>query len=294
VSLPDRPELGQLSEPLGVRAVTPNYLQLLGLPVLDGRTLRESDVAGADRVLVINQAAASIFWPGQRAVGRRIVVENVDWRVVGVVGDLRHRGPEDRVRPEGYATLAQADLFDGLQVVVRSVGEPTAVFPAVQAAVGRVASDQAVAPGSGGRLTLGDYLDAMTAGRRFNMILVAWFGGLGLVIAAVVVYGVVAYLVAQRTTEFGVRIALGATPRAIITLVGRGTLILIAIGVTLGLTAARLLGDSIRAFLFEIEPADVRITAAAVTVLAIAALTASVLPAWRAARTDPATTLRAE
>ncbi|MGH9411403.1 MAG: FtsX-like permease family protein [Vicinamibacterales bacterium] len=143
-------------------------------------------------------------------------------------------------------------------------------------------------------MTLEQYLNRLIAQRRFNMALLALFGVLGLVIAAIGIYGVMAYVVAQRTTEIGVRMALGATRGHVVAMVMRRAALLLAVGLSIGGTASWCLSASVRTLLFEVRATDVRIFAAALAVLAAAALLASAVPARRAASVDPLAALRAE
>lgn len=275
---------------LDIRTVTPEYLQTLRIPLRKGRYLAATDIESSEGVAVINEAAAMKYWPGQEALGQRFKANSRDRIVVGIVGDIRHLGPETPPRQECYVTYAQNNNFGGT-VVVRSTANPLALLPAVKAAVWTINPEQRF---TADLFTLEGYMDRLIAQRRFNMAMLVLFGVLGLVITAVGIYGVMAYAVEQRTNEIGLRIALGATPGGVISLVLRHAAVLIAIGLVVGLTVAWSLSTSVQAFLFDIRSGDPRIFALAAVVLTIAALAASGVPARRAARVDPLIALRAE
>jgi putative ABC transport system permease protein len=272
------------------RTVTANYLQMLRVPLIRGRHLADTDSESSPRVVVVNESAARTFWPGADPLGQRLKMNNQELTVVGVVGDIRHLGPEQPPRPESYLPLAQHPVI-GMTLTLRTAGDPLAVLPAVRSAIWTVNKDQRLTADA---FTLEGYLDRMIAQRRFNMTLLAVFGVLGLVIAAVGIYGVMAYLVAQRTNEIGVRMALGATRGHVVGMVLRRAALLMIAGLALGGVAAWYASAGVRTFLFQTEPNDVRILLAAIATLAFAGLGASAIPARRAASVDPLVALRHE
>ncbi|MGH9310588.1 MAG: FtsX-like permease family protein, partial [Vicinamibacterales bacterium] len=178
----------------------------------------------------------------------------------------------------------------GAELVIRTSGDPYEVLPAMRTAVYSLFPD---VPLRNVR-SMQETIARSMATRRFNMLLLGLFGVLGLVIAAVGIYGTMAYLVSQRTREIGVRMALGATRPAVVALVARYACMLVATGVVIGTVAAWYLSAASKAFLFNIEPTDPRAFIAAVVALGLAALVASVIPARRAASVDPMIALRAE
>jgi putative ABC transport system permease protein len=294
IELPGRGEAksDDIDAELDVRWVSANYIQLLRLPLLKGRSLGADDRAGSTPVAVINEEAARKYWPGADPIGRHFTMNSgkEDWTVVGVVGNIHHLGPEKPTRPEVYMPLVQARQGGGT-IVVRASGDPLAILPAAKAAVWAINPEQRF---TGDTYTLEQYMDRLIAQRRFNMAVLALFGALGLLIAAVGIYGVMSYVVAQRTNEIGVRMALGATRGDVVSMVlGRAGL-LIVVGLALGAAGAWYLSAGLKSFLFQIEPNDVTIFASAVAVLAIAGLAASALPARRAATVDPLVALRTE
>jgi putative ABC transport system permease protein len=210
--------------------------------------------------------------------------------VVGVVGDIHHLGPEVAPRQECYLPYAQDRQFGGT-LVVRTGQDPMQVLPSVKSAIWSVNPEQRLTADT---VTLEKYMDRLIAQRRFNMAVLALLGVLGLVIAAVGIYGVMAYVVAQRTTEIGVRMALGATRRDVMAMVlGRAT-VLMTLGLAIGGAGAWALSATVKTFLFGVQATDVRIFAVALAVLAAAGLLASALPARRATLIDPLIALRAE
>ena len=290
VELPGRPKLEGEDRSIDTRTVAPAYLELLRVPLLRGRHLNAQDRENTDPVIVINEAAARKYWPGEDALGQRMKINNKERTVVGVVADIRHLGPESPSRQECYIPLAQNETI-GATLVMRTAGDPVAVLPAVKAAIWSVNNEQRL---TGDIVTLEGYMDRLIAQRRFNMALLALFGVLGLIIAAVGIYGVMAYVVAQRTNEIGVRMALGATPRDVVGMIlGRASLLML-LGLAIGGAGAWYLSAGVRTFLFEVEPANAGIFAASIAALAAAGLLASAIPARRAATVDPLIALRHE
>jgi len=290
VEIPGRGKLEGEGDDIDRRSVSTNYLQLLRIPLLEGRYLSDDDREGSAPVIVINQAAAQRYWPGRGALGQRITISDKERVVVGVVGNIHHLGPEIAPRQEGYIPMAQDRNYGG-SLVIRTAGDPTTVLPAVKAAIWSVNREQRL---TGDTVTLERYMDRLIAQRRFNMSVLALFGVLGLVIAAVGIYGVMAYVVAQRTNEIGVRMALGATRGHVVSMVLRRAAALMLLGLAIGGAGAWYLSAGIKSFLFEVQPNDLGIFAAALTVLASAGLLASALPARRAASVDPLIALRSE
>jgi putative ABC transport system permease protein len=289
VIVPGKPEFGG-DDSIDRRRVSADYLQMMRIPLIRGRYLSTDDRENAPHVTAINESAARRYFPGTDAVGQHFKVNNEDVTVVGVVRDIRHLGPEVLPRPECYLPLAQHSVI-GVTLVMRTTGEPMAVLPAVKAAIWSVNKEQRI---GGDTFTLEQHMDRLIAQRRFNMSLLALFGVLGLVIAAVGIYGVMAYIVAQRTNEIGVRMALGATRGHVVTMVLRRAGVMMVVGLALGGVIAWYASAAVRAFLFETEPNDIRTMAAALVTLTAAGLFASAVPARRAASVDPLVALRHE
>jgi predicted permease len=290
VSLPGRPPLTGGDAEMDTRTVTPNYFAILRIPRIRGRLLSADDREGGPQVVVVNETAARKYWPGADALGQVIRLQDTERTVVGVVGDIRHQGPEVAASQEAYVPLAQEPIISAT-LVMRTAGDPGAYLPAVKAAIWSVNRNQILYTD---RTTLDAYMDGLISQRRFNMALLTLFGVLGLVISAVGIYGVMAYIVSQRTREIGVRMALGATRKRVVIMVLGNAGGLVAAGLAIGGIAAWYLSAAARTFLFQLDAQDPRAFAAAVLCLAAAALVATALPARRAAGVDPMVALRAE
>jgi predicted lysophospholipase L1 biosynthesis ABC-type transport system permease subunit len=255
-----------------------------------GRYLADTDRKGAPPVVILNEAAARTYWPGTDPLGQRLRIETTERTVVGIAGDIRHAGPELPPLKEAYVPLGQEEIIQAT-LVMRPPGDPAALLPAVKAAIWSVNPDQTLYTD---RVTLDAYMDSLIAQRRFNMALLALFGVLGLVISAVGIYGVMAYLVSQRTREIGVRMALGASRHAVVRMVLVNSGLLVLSGLVMGSAGAWYLSTVARSFLFELDARDPRAFVVAIACLTIAAFLATVVPARRAARVDPMIALRAE
>jgi predicted permease len=284
-------------------AATPGYLEAMRVPLLRGRTLTDADRLGALPVVVASEMMSRRWFPDGGAVGRRIKLGGAAdsvWRtIVGVVGDVRHGGLDREVRATMYVPHAQsiATLPDSagaaprsLAVVVRTAGDPEALGASVRALVTRLDPDVPVA-----RLRpLDDVVRASLSTPRLATALLVAFGALALVLCAVGVYGVMAYLVAQRTTEIGIQIALGAQRGAVVRRVMwqgmRPVLAGLLLGAALAAAGTRLLAR----ILFGVSPTDPLSFAAALGVLVVVAALANWRPARRAASVDPILALRSD
>jgi predicted permease len=276
------------------REVTPGYLETIGATLLDGRLLSSTDRAGGERVVVVNEFLARRHWPGKSAVGKRIRLGGETqpwWIVAGVVKDIRERGLLYEMKPAVYMPFTQTDRPDHYAfLVVRSSGEPAAVQKAAEDAVHHVDAQQPVTQ----IRTMDELMEADVADRTRPMILLGVFAGLALVLACLGVYGVLAYAVAQRTREIGVRMALGARPLDVTRMIlGRG-LLLSAGGLLAGVGLAATLGMFLRSLLFGVTPAAPAIYVGTAGALIFVAVIACVIPAQRAARVDPVVALRDE
>ena len=274
---------------VGVRYVSRDYHRALKIPLRRGRLFDARDRKSAPGVVLINEAAARKFFPGEDPVGRVVTLRGADRAIVGVVGDVRQVSLETEALTEAYLPIVQSGVSGGV-LVIRTAGNPYEVLPAVKAAVFAILPEVPLRNVG----TMEELIDRRVAQRRLSMLLVGLFGLLGLALAAVGVYGVMAYLVSQRTREIGVRMALGATPSRVVRMVLFNAGVLVVSGLVIGAVASWYLSAAARAFLFRIEPTDPRAFAAAIVCLGVAALAASVIPARRAARVDPLVALRSE
>jgi putative ABC transport system permease protein len=286
-----------------LRIVTPDYFDTMRIPVVKGRPLTAGDRWGGLKVMVINESLARAAFPGQDPIGKRIACcepgpdgKSPDYKtVVGVVGDVRWRGPSEPASPEFYLSLAQtpAVAWDWVQrtmyVVVRTTLDPASMENPVRTIVRNAAPGVPVFQVRTMTVRLRDSL----ATARFNTLLLALLGLIGLVLAAVGIYGVIAYFVTRRTQEIGVRMALGATRRDVVTLVVRQAAWPVSIGLVGGAAASALLTRVLSGQLYEVSPVDPVTFGAVILTLAIVALFASLVPARRAAAVDPTRALHA-
>ena len=290
VELPGRGELVGADNDIDVRRVSPDYLKVLRVPLLRGRHLTDFDRPSAPLAVLVNNIAARKYWPGQNPIGQRITLAEKERTVVGVVGDIRHLGPETPPRQEAYIPMAQ-ERVRSATLVARTTRPPFEVLPAVKTAIRSINPDQRFAADVS---TLDASMDRLIGQRRFLMALTVLLGWLGLAIATAGVYGVMAFAVTEQTAEIGLRMALGATRGVVVVAVMRQACILLGAGLVIGLAAARLLGNGIGAFLFGVQPGDAATSVIALAVLAIAGTVASAVPARRAASVNPLVALRHE
>jgi putative ABC transport system permease protein len=271
--------------------VGPGYFETLGIPVLSGRSFSDRDGPGSPPVAIVNQALVSRYLSGENPLGQRLrlVAHEMTVEIVGVVPDVAPFLPGEPPEPEIYWPYMQVPR-GAIHLMVRSATPPAELVPQVRARLAEIDPDLVL----GRAFTMADRVERQLVTPRFNAVLLGGFALLATAIAAVGVYGVVAFAVSRRTREIGVRMALGAQRRDVIAWVLKDGARLAGFGVALGLAGAAGLGGLLRSLLVEVEPADPPTLAVAATVLAALALVATLVPAWRASRVDPATTLRHE
>jgi putative ABC transport system permease protein len=293
VSFPPAAAAGDTLTNVDTRTVTPDYFTTLGIRLLAGRTFTEQDNADAPEVAMVDERVARRMWPGESAIGKRF--NEPAWRggrpitVIGVVAHVRTDGVEVDPLPQVYWSTRQWTQ-DRMVLAVRSALEPAALVAPLIKAIRSVDAEQSVFDVR----TMSDVVRLSEMQRRLTTILMIGFSGAALLLAAVGIYGVVAYGVAQRMREFGIRVALGATGREVTRLVvwqGTSTAIAgAAVGLLLGLVASRVMSG----LLYGVAPSDVASIVGATALLVLGAAVASYVPARRAAAVDPAVTLRAE
>jgi len=277
-----------------VLAVTPDYFSTLGIPLIAGRRVQDADGPGAPLVAIVNRAFARRFFAGGNPIGRHLRggmnPSPKPWvTIVGMVGDVRHLGPEREPQPEMYLPFAQFPV-GVVSLAVQSHVPPETLTEAVRQQIHAIDPDLPVFDVS----TMSDRLAKATGAQRLELALVGFFAGLAVVLAALGVYGVIAYAVSQGTREIGVRLALGAAPGAVQrAVVGRGLKLGMA-GVALGLAGGYGLTRYLSTLLYDTGTHDVVTFAGAASVLLAIAVMASYLPARRAARVDPMAALRCE
>lgn len=269
--------------------VSPGYFAALGIPVTAGRTFAETDASGSPPVVVINQAMARRFWPRESPIGKRIGVGRQEVEVVGVAGNTVHERLGEAPHLHLYFPFAQR-YRPQMALHVRAAGETAPVIAAVRREVQALDRNVPLQ----GLMPLSQRLDTSLLPQRLAVTLIGTFGMLGLVLAAVGLYGIVAYSVSQRTYEIGVRLALGARPGDVLRMVVRQGLKLTLIGMGVGLALALLATQLLARLLYGVSPTDL-VTFLGVSLLLVGtALLASYLPARRAARISPMLALRAE
>ncbi len=278
--------------------VTPGYVDALGIRVIKGRSIDDHDTATSTRVAMVNEQFVKRFFPDVDPLTQRISVEElipggkngqpIELQIVGVFHNVRGAGFR-----EDYSEIVVPfwqSPWPQTSMVVRTDGDPKSVIKSIAAAVGSVDPDLPLA----GVRTVDEIVSESLAIDRFSVVLFSSFGVLGLLLAGVGIYGVMNFTVAQRTQEFGVRMALGAQRSRVMRLVLREGTILAVIGALIGLGGAYLVGRAMQSTLYGVEALDVRAFAAVAFILLFAALLACFLPAWRASRVEPMEALRYE
>jgi putative ABC transport system permease protein len=279
-----------------VRSVSPGYFAAMSIPLVAGRLFDERDTKDSPRVVLINQAMADRFWPGENPIGKRMTYsgrrQGDSREVVGVVANVRHFALDLAPEPEFYTPQAQQPSYHTMTLVIRSEAafDSRALASAIRAEL--AALDPEI-PLYGVR-SMDDFVGTAVSQPRFRTFVLAAFAGVAFVLALVGVYGVVSRTAAQRTQEIGVRVALGARPAQIIALVLQQALVPVVAGLVAGVAGAFMLSRMVTALLFEVTPTDAAAYAIAPCALLLAAAVATSLPAHRASRIDPLVSLRSE
>jgi putative ABC transport system permease protein len=298
-SIEGHPPIDQANQSLAVqnRLVTADYFRVMGIPLIGGRVFSDTDDEAATPVALINQTFASRFFPNENPIGQHLRFGSANpWStIVGVVGDVRGFGLDKQPNSEIYFPYQQQSLLPyhplpHMHLVVRAASDPSALAATVLGAVREL--DKDLPPPSA--QTMETVLATSIAERRSNMLLLGAFALLALILAGVGVYGVISYAVAQRTQEIGVRMALGARPLDIITLVMRNGMSLVLIGIAIGIVGALALTRWMASLLFEVSATDPLTFAVIALLLALVAWLACWIPAWRATQVDPMVALRHE
>jgi putative ABC transport system permease protein len=294
VAMADQPEVS-------VRVISPTMIHVLRIPLISGRELRDADTADAPGVVLISQALARRFWPNENPLGKRLTLTffpSAPREIVGVVGDVK----EDSLdTPEPAATLyfpaKQLSVPKGgtwrafsLSMAVRTNVPASSLSSAVTGAVHQLSAEQPVEQMS----TMEDLIAVSLAPQKFNMLMLASFAGLALLLAAVGIYSVLSYAVRRRTREIGIRMALGAQVRDVLRLVVADGMKPTLIGVVIGVAGALLLSRAVAKLVYGVNPSDPATLLAVALILAGVAFLASVIPAYRATKVEPMTALHEE
>ncbi len=277
-----------------IRAIIPGYFAAMKIPLQQGRDLDERDIPGSPDVVVVSETLARREWPGENPIGKRIQIGallNRWWEVVGVVGDVKYRGLDREAAAAIYWTMPQQSFPNWLRaayLVVRTKNDPLASVGAIRGAVREVDRQEGLATAR----TMENLMRASLGRQKLNLGLLLVFAGIAAILAAVGIYGVMSYTVAQRTQEIGVRIALGATAGDVVGLVLRQGLLLVVLGIAGGIAGALALARVVQTLLYRMPANDPATLASVSAALAAVATLAIYLPARRATRVDPVIALR--
>ena len=287
----DRGSDGAANAQAIVRVITPGYIQTLGLQLLDGRAIDDRDTPQGPRVIMISRTLASSLWPGESAVGKQLVIDystgTYPYEIVGVLGDVRFRGPRSEPLPEFYLPHAQRSYLI-MHVVMKTAGDPRQLMPAVREAMKGV-DPQVPAQGM---YALTDLLGATYARDRQAMVTLLIFAAAAIALAVLSIYGVLSQRVRERSREIAVRIALGADTATVVGWVARSGLRLIVAGMTAGLGLAWAASGALEAMLFGVTPTDPLTVIAVLAGVAAIGVIATLAPTWRATRINPVDILR--
>jgi putative ABC transport system permease protein len=292
----DHPPTSALDIPMAnYTMVSPGYFSAVGTPILRGRSFRDSDTATSMPVAVISTALAKKYWPGQDPIGKQIAPRSLAFpleTIVGVATDVKRLSLRESPPPEMYVPYTQKvwPSLETMGVVLRTTQDPAAIPASVREAVHAVDPDLPVADIK----TMNDLVSESMAQPRFAVLLLGAFGGLALLLAAVGMYGVISYSVAQRTQEIGIRMALGARRGSILQMVLAQGGRLVCAGVGIGLMVAMAVTRVMKSFLFGVPATDPVTFAAVAVLLVLVALAACCVPARRAMKVDPTVALRHE
>ncbi|HEX2328811.1 MAG TPA: ABC transporter permease [Candidatus Angelobacter sp.] len=302
IAIEGRPAQALSEQPeVDVRIISPGYLPAMRIPVVRGRNFNDSDTLGRQNVILISQAMAKRFWPNEDPIGKRLTLSffpGVVREIVGVTGDVKLDGlDQTEANSALYTPMAQLAMPEhadwrsfGLNLVVRTSAEPEAATAAVTNTIRQLDSQLAITD----VMSMDHLIEESISPQRLNMLLLATFAGLALVLAAMGIYSVLSYAVRRRVREIGIRMALGAQISDVLRLVIYEGMKPAVVGLVIGVAGALALGRVLAKLVFGVKTTDPATFAAVSAILAAVAFCATVVPAWRATRVDPMRTLRDE
>jgi putative ABC transport system permease protein len=271
-----------------IEAISPSWFQTMGVPLKAGRDFTDADTGQSPKVVIMNEALARRYWPNENAVGKHIAVgRQTPAEIIGVAADVKNSGLAVDAQPQLYLPFRQLP-WGNMNLLVRTSVEPHSMISALRGQIFSVDPDQPVT----GVQTLDELLDGSRAQPRFTMLLLGIFSATALALAIVGIYGVLAYSVAQRRQELGIRLALGASKSDILGMVVRQGFILTLAGIAFGLIFALLASRYMDSLLYKVGPRDLTTFTLAPLTFLLIALAASYLPAWRATQVDPTEVMR--
>jgi putative ABC transport system permease protein len=297
ISIEGQPEAEDAAHFVGVHSVAPDHFKTLGITLLTGRGFTEQDRIGTKRVGIINRASAERFFPDQEAIGKRIKISlRPDYpnaeafiEIIGIADNVKYGKPEEVTEPDVYLSYLQP-VDTPSQLIIRASGDRASLIAAVRREVRALDKNMPVY----GIQTMDERAAEVTSRTRFSALLLALFAGLALVLSAIGIYGVIAYSVAQRTREIGIRMALGARASNVFRLVLSQGILLTLVGLIIGLIAAYATTRVLASQLYDVSATDPATFAVISLLLAMVALAACYIPARRAMKVDPMVALRYE
>ncbi len=275
------------------RITTPDYFRVMGIPLVRGRAFDEHDDASREPVALINEGMARRFWPNEDPLGKRIKIgtrQFASWTtIIGIAKDVRNIGLAAEIGYSAYEPFAQ-NSYRGMELAVRTSGNPQSLLPTIGAELRRIEPGLLME----GARTMQDRIDDSVAPRRLNLVLLGLFAALALLLSAVGLYGVVAFAVRQRTQEFGIRMALGASAGNVVRIVLQQGFRLAAMGLVIGIPAAIAGSRLLTSLLFGVKTTDPTVFASVALLVTAVALAACWIPAWRATQVAPTEALRTD
>lgn len=275
-----------------IRVVSEGYFQAMGVPLQAGRAFSAADTQSSEPVAIINETTARTLWPGQDALGQIVLGQGTGGpgrRVVGVVSDVRHRSLEQNAGCELYFPISQWDETGATYLVIRTPLQPAALAPSLRAALRPIAPELS----TNEFRTLEELVDKAVSPRRFVVVLLGGFSAFALILAALGIYAIISYSVSQRSTELGIRLALGASPAELQTSIVLQTLRLASVGMLAGSVVSWAVARMLATLLFGVTANDPPTFAGMLAILALVAALAGYLPSLRVSRIDPMAALRA-